>query len=46
MFIALCAVDNVGAAIRRPAVQCCEFAENQCEYFKFYRAGGESPPLR
>ncbi|MBR4291849.1 MAG: hypothetical protein IKT52_14625 [Oscillospiraceae bacterium] len=60
MFIALCAVDNVGAATHellcdchrqstyfnslrsatRPAVQCCEFAKNQCEYVKFYRTGG------
>ena len=40
MFIALCAVDNVGAATRRPAVQCYEFAENQCKYETFCCAGG------
>ncbi|MBR4290168.1 MAG: hypothetical protein IKT52_05950 [Oscillospiraceae bacterium] len=45
MFIALCAVNNVGAAIGRPAVQCCEFAENQCEFVTFLCAGGGSPPL-
>ena len=40
MFIALCAVDNVGAAIRRPAVQFYECAETKCEYERICRAGG------
>ena len=43
-FIALCAVDIVGAIIDRPAVQCYEFAENQCEYENSSaRALGERP---
>ena len=37
--------DIVGATIGRPAVQCCDFAENRCEYEIFCRAGGGSPPL-
>ena len=37
--------DLVGATIGRPAVQYCEFAETQCEYERFLRAGGGSPPL-
>ena len=40
MFVVLCNVDSVGAATRRPAVQCCEFAETKCEYERICRAGG------
>ena len=39
-FVAQSIDDIVGADIIRPAVQCCDFAENQCEYIRFYRAGG------
>ncbi|MBR4289909.1 MAG: hypothetical protein IKT52_04625 [Oscillospiraceae bacterium] len=39
MFIAPCSVDNVGAATRRPAVQCCELALYFGEFVTDNRSG-------
>ena len=45
VFIAGCAVDNVGAIIDRPAAQCHEFALDLGEYEIFCCAGAHCAPL-
>ena len=45
MFVALCAVDNVGAAIRRPRSKMLRFRRKPMRIRNAVPPGGGSPPL-